>query len=55
MNSAKKQDVIADGGENLEELRYLFSDQGSDLRAVRRTGDGCSGAPAPPRYTLAIG
>ena len=35
LNSAKKQEAIAGGGDNLKDLRHTYSDQESALRAAR--------------------
>ncbi|WP_263144029.1 phage late control D family protein [Pseudomonas sp. RIT-PI-AD] len=55
VNSAKKQDVIAGGGDNLKELRHTYSDRESALRAVRAHWRRLQRGTRTLRYTLALG
>ncbi|EJL03506.1 phage late control D [Pseudomonas fluorescens Q2-87] len=55
VNSAKKQEAIAGGGENLKELRHTFSDRQSALRAARAEFNRLQRGSATLSYTLARG
>ncbi|NWC43437.1 phage late control D family protein [Pseudomonas tolaasii] len=55
VNSAKKQEAIAGGGENLKDLRHTYSDQQSALRAARAEFRRVQRGSATLSYTLAMG
>lgn len=55
MNSAKKQEAIAGGGENLKDLRHTYSDRQSALRAARAELNRLQRGSATLSYTLARG
>ncbi|AZD34650.1 hypothetical protein C4K22_1897 [Pseudomonas chlororaphis subsp. aurantiaca] len=55
VNSAKKQEVIAGGGENLKDLRHTYSDRQSALRAARSEFNRLQRGSATLSYTLAVG
>lgn len=55
VNSAKKQDAIAGGGENIKELRHTYSDKHSALRAARAEFNRLRRGSATLSYTLAFG
>ena len=54
-NSAKKQEAIAGGGENLKDLRHTYSDKQSALRAARAEFNRLRRGSATLSYTLAVG
>ncbi|MFJ7315066.1 phage late control D family protein [Pseudomonas sp. NPDC098747] len=55
VNSAKKQEAIAGGGENLKDLRHSYGDLQSALRAARAEFNRLQRGSATLSYTLAIG
>ncbi|WP_455928916.1 phage late control D family protein [Pseudomonas fluorescens] len=55
INSAKKQEAIAGGGDNLKDLRHTYSDQRSALRAARAEFRRLQRGSATLSYTLAMG
>lgn len=55
INSAKKQEAIAGGGENLKDLRHSYSDRESALRAARAEWNRLQRGTATLSYTLARG
>lgn len=55
VNSAKKQEAIAGGGENLKDLRHTYSDEQSALRAARAEFNRLQRGSATLSYTLAVG
>lgn len=55
VNSAKKQEAIAGGGENLKDLRHTYSDQQSALRAARSEFRRLQRGSATLSYSLAMG
>lgn len=55
VNSAKKQEAIAGGGENLKDLRHTYSDRQSALRAARAEMNRLQRGSATLSYTLAKG
>ncbi|MBD8268386.1 contractile injection system protein, VgrG/Pvc8 family [Pseudomonas fluorescens] len=55
VNSAKKQEAIAGGGDNLKDLRHTYSDQQSALRAARAEFRRLQRGSATLSYSLAIG
>ena len=55
VNSAKKQETIAGGGENLKDLRHTYSDQQSALRAARAEWRRLQRGSATLSYALAKG
>ncbi len=55
VNSAKKQEAIAGGGDNLKDLRHTYSDQQSALRAARSEFRRLQRGSATLSYTLAMG
>ncbi|WIE52392.1 phage late control D family protein [Pseudomonas sp. GM17] len=55
VNSAKKQEAIAGGGENLKDLRHTYSDRQSALRAARSEFNRLQRGSATLSYTLAVG
>jgi phage protein D len=55
VNSAKKQEAIAGGGENLKDLRHTYSDPQSALRAARAEFNRLQRGSATLSYTLALG
>lgn len=55
INSAKKQEAIAGGGDNLKDLRHTFSDRESALRAARAEFNRLQRGSATLSYTLAKG
>nr|WP_269812282.1 phage late control D family protein [Pseudomonas monteilii] len=55
VNSTKKQEAIAGGGENLKDLRHTYSDRQSALRAARAELNRLQRSSATLSYTLAKG
>ena len=55
VNSAKKQEAIAGGGDNLKDLRHTYSDQLSALRAARAEFRRLQRSSDTLSYTLATG
>ncbi|WP_409302201.1 phage late control D family protein [Pseudomonas sp. KCJK8993] len=55
VNSAKKQEAIAGGGDNLKDLRHTYSDRQSALRAARAEFNRLQRGSATLSYTLAVG
>ena len=55
VNSAKKQEAVAGGGDNLKDLRHTYSDQQSALRAARAELRRLQRGSATLSYTLAMG
>ncbi len=55
VNSAKKQEAIAGGGESLKDLRHTYSDRQSALRAARAELNRLQRGAATLSYTLARG
>ncbi|TKJ63978.1 late control protein [Pseudomonas sp. CFBP13506] len=55
VNSAKKQEAIAGGGDNLKDLRHTYSDQQSALRAARSEFRRLQRGSASLSYNLAMG
>ncbi len=55
VHSAKKQEAIAGGGENLKDMRHTYSDQQSALRAARAEFRRLQRGSATLSYTLAMG
>lgn len=55
VNSTKKQEAIAGGGENLKDLRHTYSDRQSALRAARAELNRLQRGSATLSYTLAKG
>jgi phage protein D len=55
VNSAKKQEAIAGGGDNLKDLRHTYSDRQSALRAARAEFNRLQRGSATLSYTLALG
>ncbi len=55
VHSAKKQEAIAGGGDNLKDLRHTYSDQQSALRAARAEFRRLQRGSATLSYTLAMG
>lgn len=55
VNSAKKQEAIAGGGDHLKDLRHTYSDQQSALRAARAEFRRLQRGSATLSYTLAMG
>ncbi|MEX5628996.1 phage late control D family protein [Pseudomonas marginalis] len=55
VNSAKKQEAIAGGGDNLKDLRHTYSDRQSALRAARAEFRRLQRGSATLSYTLAMG
>ena len=55
VNSAKKQEAIAGGGENLKDLRHTYSDRQAALRAARAEFNRLQRGTATLGYTLARG
>nr|WP_218647036.1 phage late control D family protein [Pseudomonas sp. P7548] len=55
VNSAKKQEAIAGGGDNLKDLRHTYSDHQSALRAARAEFRRLQRGSATLSYTLAMG
>ena len=55
VNSAKKQEAIAGGGDNLKDLRHTYSDRQSALRAARAEFNRLQRGSATLSYTLAKG
>lgn len=55
VNSAKKQEAIAGGGDNLKDLRHTYSDQQSALRAARSEFRRLQRSSATLTYNLAVG
>ena len=55
VNSAKKQEAIAGGGDNLKDLRHTYSDQQSAVRAARAEFRRLQRGSATLSYTLAMG
>lgn len=55
VNSAKKQEAIAGGGDNLKDLRHSYSDQASALRAARSEWNRLQRGTATLSYNLAKG
>ncbi|ALI09102.1 MULTISPECIES: phage late control D family protein [Pseudomonas] len=55
VNSAKKQEAIAGGGDSLKDLRHTYSDRQSALRAARSEFNRLQRGSATLSYTLARG
>ncbi|MGY2231602.1 phage late control D family protein [Pseudomonas tolaasii] len=55
VNSAKKQEAIAGGGDNLKDLRHTYSDQQSALRAARAEFRRIQRGSATLSFILAMG
>lgn len=55
VNSAKKQEALAGGGDNLKDLRHTYSDQQSALRAARSEFRRLQRGSATLTYNLAVG
>ena len=55
VNSAKKQEAIAGGGDNLKDLRHTYSDQQSAMRAARAEFRRLQRGSATLSYSLAMG
>ena len=55
VNSAKKQEAIAGGGDNLKDMRHTYSDQQSALRAARAEFRRLQRGSATLSYSLAMG
>ena len=55
VNSAKKQEAIAGGGDNLKDLRHTYSDQQSALRAARAEFRRLQRGSTTLSYNLAMG
>ena len=55
VNSAKKQEAIAGGGDNLKDLRHSYSDKQSALRAARSEWNRLQRGSATLSYSLAKG
>ena len=55
INSAKKQEAIAGGGDNLKDLRHTYSDRDSALRAARAEWNRLQRGSATLSYQLAKG
>lgn len=55
INSAKKQEAIAGGGDNLKDLRHTYSDHQSALRAARSEFNRLQRGSATLSYSLALG
>lgn len=55
VNSARKQEAIAGGGDNLKDLRHTYSDQQSALRAARSEFKRLQRGSATLSYSLAMG
>lgn len=55
VSSAKKQEAIAGGGDNLKDLRHTYSDQQSALRAARSEFRRLQRGSATLSYNLAMG
>ncbi|WP_085598183.1 MULTISPECIES: phage late control D family protein [unclassified Pseudomonas] len=55
VNSAKKQEAIAGGGDNIKDLRHTYSDRQSALRAARAEFNRLQRGSATLSYTLAVG
>jgi phage protein D len=55
VNSAKKQEAVAGGGDNLKDLRHTYSDQQSALRAARAEFRRLQRGSATLSYALAMG
>lgn len=55
VNSAKKQEAIAGGGDSLKDLRHTYSDRQSALRAARAELNRLQRGSATLSYTLAQG
>ena len=55
VNSAKKQEAIAGGGDNLKDLRHTYSDRLSALRAARAEFRRLQRGSATLSYSLAMG
>ncbi|WP_244863103.1 phage late control D family protein [Pseudomonas sp. Pc102] len=55
VNSAKKQEAIAGGGDNLKDLRHSYSDKASALRAARSEWNRLQRGTATLSYNLAKG
>ncbi len=55
VNSAKKQEAIAGGGEHLKDLRHTYSERPSALRAARAEFNRLRRGSAALSYTLALG
>lgn len=55
VNSAKKQEAIAGGGDNLKDLRHTYSDQQSALRSARSEFKRLQRGSATLSYSLAMG
>ncbi|WP_295514953.1 phage late control D family protein [uncultured Pseudomonas sp.] len=55
VNSAKKQEAIAGGGDNVKDLRHVYGDQLSALRAARAEWNRLQRGTATLTYQLALG
>jgi phage protein D len=55
VNSAKKQEAVAGGGDNLKDLRHTYSDRQSAVRAARAEFNRLQRGSATLSYTLAKG
>ncbi|KTT31179.1 phage late control protein [Pseudomonas oryzihabitans] len=55
VNSAKKQEAIAGGGDNVKDLRHTYADQLSALRAARAEWNRLQRGTATLTYQLALG
>ncbi len=55
VGSAKKQEAVAGGGDNLKDLRHTYSDRSSALRAARSEWSRVQRGSATLTYTLAKG
>src|SRR5690606_27616850 len=55
VNSAKKQEAIAGGGDNLKELRHVYTDRESAVSAARAEWNRLQRGSASLTYTLAKG
>ena len=55
VNSAKKQEAIAGGGDNMKDLRHTYADQVSALRAARAEWNRLQRGTATLTYQLALG
>ena len=55
VNSAKKQEAIAGGGDNVKDLRHIYGDQLSALRAARAEWNRLQRGTATLTYQLALG
>nr|WP_286675133.1 phage late control D family protein [Pseudomonas subflava] len=55
VNSAEKKEAIAGGGENIKELRHVYTDRASALQAARAEWNRLQRGTATLSYTLAKG